>query len=323
MAISVTDIRFEKALTNNDLATNGGRRDPDTVITNNVLNNLFPNFSNDDRTSGKARYRKCFIHNNNGLESVLQNTELWIKTPTSGEDYCQIIVGTDTDTQTDAAAYTEWCGVGSLYSGGASGETSATVLYDTNSGVFSGEDTWVYFDDSTNRSKHKVIGTPSWAGNYATFTFSGEIAYNYDTENTQVSTIVDLGDLEPSYDNFTEVTSSGTYDEDTYLSTYNAGTVSDHWTLTFSSTTNFTVIGTITGSVGSGDINTSFQPSNGSSYYFKLDKNGWGGTWASGERVTFDTIHAAAAIWIKRVCPAGAASYANSKMRLEIKGESA
>ena len=169
-----------------------------------------------------------------------------------------------------------------------------------------------------------VVGTPSWIGNAATFSISGELGYNFSATTTIVSAIVYLGTVEKSTSGWVETSSSGTYDETTYpVVPYNVGTVTDSWTLTFTDATNFAVVGTNTGSVGAGDINTDFSPSNGSSYYLKIDKDGWGGAWALGDVVTFNTVHAGKAIWVKEVVPAGIASYSNNIVDLEWRGESA
>ena len=322
MSISASDIKFYKAANNNDLVSNGGVIST-TEITDNSLNNLFPNISSADRIAGKTRYRKTFMRNENVEDLTFENTEIWIGSKSTADDYFQLKAGTDSDTQAEADDYTDWAGAGTLDSAVGSGETSIAVDYDTNSGVFSGENVTVHLDDGSNEANVDVVGTPSWVGNTATFTISGELGYNFDTD-TVVSTVVDLGDIETSSDSWTETSSAGTYDESTYpLVLYNVGTVTDSWTLTFSDATNFSVTGTITGSVGSGDINSDFQPSNGSSYYFKIDKDGWGGTWADGDTVTFDTVHAGKGLWAKEVVPAGIASKSNNTIRLDWKGESA
>ena len=157
-----------------------------------------------------------------------------------------------------------------------------------------------------------------------TFSISGELGYNFSATTTIVSAIVDLGTVQKSTSGWVETSSSGTYDETTYpVVTYNVGTVTDSWTLTFTDATNFAVVGTNTGSAGAGDINTDFQPANGASYYFNVNADGWGGSWALGDTVTFNTVHAGKAIWVKEVVPAGIASYSNNIVDLEWRGESA
>jgi len=323
MSISASDIKFYKASNNNDTVGNGGRISS-TEIVDNTLNNLFPNVSSAERTAGTTKYRKSFMRNENTEDLALQNAEIWIGSRSSGEDYFQLKEGTDTDTQAEADDYTNWGAAGTLNSSVGSGETSLSVDYDTNSGIFSGESVTVHVDDGTNEANVDVVGTPSWVGNTATFNISGELGYNFSADITVVSTKIDLGDVEISSSGWTETSTAGTYDESTYpLVLYNVGSVTDSWTLTFSDASNFSVTGTNTGSVGSGAITSDFQPSNGSSYYFKIDKDGFGGTWASGDTITFNTVHAGKGLWAKEVVPAGIASKANNSVRLDWKGESA
>jgi len=323
MSISASNIKFYKAENNNDAIGNGGNIGI-TEIVDSTLNNLFPNVSSADRVAGKTRYRKMFMRNENTEDLTLENAEIWIGSKSSADDYFQLKSGTDIDTQAEADDYEDWAGVGTLHAPVGSGETALVVDYDTDSGVFPGEAVTVHVDDGFNEVDVDVVGTPSWVGNRATFNISGELGYNFSADTTVVSTIADLGDIETSFANWVETSGAGTYDESTYpLTLYNVGTVTDSWTLTFSDSTNFSVSGANIGSVGSGDINTDFQPSNGSSYYFKIDKDGWGGSWANGDTITFRTVHAGKGIWAKEVVPAGIASKSNNTIRLDWKGESA
>ena len=321
MSIAASDISFYKAASNNDTASNGGRIST-TEVTDGSLNNLFPNVSSANRVAGITRYRKMFLRNQNTGDLSLYSGEVWISTRSLAADYFQLKAGADTDVQSAAELYTNWAGTGLLANAYGSGESSIEVDFDTTDGVWDGAN--VHIDDGTNELDTSVVGTPSWIGNTATFTISGELGNNYSATTTIVSTIVDLGTVEESSDTWAESSSAGTYDETTYpVTTYNVGTVTDSWTLTFTDATNFAVVGANTGSVGSGDINTDFQPANGASYYFDLDKDGWGGSWALGDTVTFNTVHSGKAIWAKEVVPAGIASYSNNTVELAWRGESA
>jgi len=298
MSIAASDIEFYKAANNNDTAANGGRISS-TEVTDSALNNLFLNVSSAERTAGLTRYRKAFLRNENTSDLTMYSGEIWIGSKSTSDNYYQLKEGTDTDVQTDAEGYSDWCGTGLLDAAAGSGESSIDVDYDAASGVWDGAP--VHIDDGTNEVDLTVNGAPSWAGNTATLTLSGVLGYNFAKTTTIVSTIVALGQVK----------------------TATARTVTDSWTLTFSDATNFSVTGTNTGSVGSGDINTDFQPANGSSYYFMIDKDGWGGSWAAGETVTFTTTHAGKGYWAKEVTPAAIASYSNNTTGLAWRGESA
>jgi len=320
MSISESDISFYKAANNNDSAANGGRISS-TKITDNSLNNLFPNVAAAERAAGLTRYRKAFLRNENANDLTMYSGEIWIGAKSTSDDYFQLKTGTDTDMQASAEGYADWAGAGLLSAAAGSGESSISVEYDTSSGVWNGAP--VHIDDGTNEVDTSVVGDPSWVGNTATFNISGELGYNFSAATTVVSSIVDLANVEASSSGWNETSAAGTYDEATYpVTVYNVGTVSDSWTLTFSDSNNFSVVGTVTGSVGSGDISTDLKPVNGSSYYFELDKDGWGGSWAAGDTVAFDTVHAGKGFWAKEVVPAGIASYSNNTVQLEWRGES-
>ncbi|MBF0310825.1 MAG: type II toxin-antitoxin system HicB family antitoxin [Magnetococcales bacterium] len=74
------------------------------------------------------------------------------------------------------------------------------------------------------------------------------------------------------------------------------------WTITFTSATDFTCAGDTVGSVGTGSRNSAFAPTNPDHArpYFTLPATGWGGTWASGNILSFKTHPATIPIWEKR-----------------------
>lgn len=323
MSVAASDIYFFKALTNNDLTSNGGRIST-VEISDNVLNNLFPNVTDSERTSGKTRYRKLFIKNQAAASGeILINPRLWIGRQSDGGDYFRIKKGNDTDIQSAAVSGENWSGAGVLNAGISSGESTIVVDFDTNDGVFSGESVLMSIGSGGVRDTITALGPISWAGNQATFDISGEMNYNHSAGEI-VATIVELDDLEVVSHSWVETSASGTYNEGSYpVGLYPKGSVTDSWTLTFSDATNFSVSGAATGSVGSGDTSTDFQPANGSSYYFKINASGWGGSWQAGDSITFQTVHSAKGVWVKQVTPAGTSSIASSVVTLEGTGESA
>ena len=287
MTIIASDVKFYKAATNNDLAGNGGRISA-TEIVDDTLNNLFPNVSSAERVAGLTRYRKMFLRNENVEDLILYHTDLWVGTQSVGEDYFRAHTGDDTDIQSASELYTDWAGSGVLDSPGVIADPTIDVDYDAADGVFDGAE--IYITDGVNSEENEVNGAPVWLGTVATLTLVTALGNNY-AAGTKVGTMIDLGNVAPTQDSWTETSALGTYDETTYpLTLFNVGSVTDSWTFTFTDGTNFGVVGAQTGSLGAGDINTNFKPSNGSSYYFELDKDGWGGSWAHGDTITFDTV---------------------------------
>lgn len=99
---------------------------------------------------------------------------------------------------------------------------------------------------------------------------------------------------------------TGAYTGTGNLKLFGVGTRDDHWTLLFSSTTAFSITGDSYGLIaGSYSKSVPVQPPNGSSYHFELGVAGWSGTWDIGDMLTFNTVSASKAIWIKQIVPAG------------------
>ncbi len=322
MSISPTDIVFFKSLYINDTTANGGKIGV-TRLTSGVNNNLFPNVISAERTSGVTRYRKFFIKNENPSNIVLENVKLFLSSINSGEDFFEFIFGDDTDIQSTITSEINWCGAGKLYNSVASGESSITVQFKQASGIFSGEaNTQIRLSDTTHSEFHDISGV-SWIGSNAVVTITDTLNSNFSTTDTVVSTVKLLDRLAPILSNWTVTSSAGTYNDSSYpISLYNIGTISEDWTITFTGATTFFVAGAVTGSVGTGTISSTFAPANGSSFYFSINKDGWGGTWATGDTVTFTTVHAAQAIWIKEIVPAGCPPASNNVIALTWEGES-
>ena len=320
MAITDEQIKFYKSIYVNDSLTNGGRIGS-TQMVHNSLNNLFRNVQNSERLLGIDLYRKFFVKNENPNDLVLGNAELLIANVSSGEDYFQIAAGTDQDNQQTADDYTDWYGSGYLDESVVSGETSFTVQFKQASGLPSGS--LIRLSDGLQSASVQMVGFPSWNGTKAIVSLAAEIGYNFLKDVTVASALLPLDDLTPSIANWLETSGGGTYDESLYpLTLYNIGTISESWTLTFSSATVFSVSGAVVGNIGSGSINDNFVPINGSSYYFNLNKSGWAGSWIAGNTITFNTVHAARGVWAKQHVPAGCASQSNDLCQFKLKGES-
>jgi hypothetical protein len=146
---------------------------------------------------------------------------------------------------------------------------------------------------------------------------------HYGTDGTIVSEVLELGSFESSHTTpDTSGSSSGTFNDSGYpIETFDAGTISDSWSVDFSSPTEFDVTGSSVGLIGTGDINADFQVANLGSCYFKITKEEWGGTWASGDSMTFSTVHSAKGIWIKEHVTAMIPAYIGNKVSFTLDGE--
>lgn len=320
MAISSSQIKFYRSIYVNDSLTNGGRIGT-TQMTDGSLNNLFRNVQSDEREAGIDLYRKFFIKNDNPLDSALTNPRMYISNISSGEDYFQIAAGTDSDNQGLADDYTDWCGSGRLAVNILSGENSLAVNCKQASGIPSGSSLILF--DGVQRAEITMLGNPIWSGEKATIIVDGVIGSSFVAEETIVSAILPLNDITPTITDWFETSSAGTYNEETYpVILYNIGSITESWTLTFTSSTEFTVTGAVTGSLGNGTITGNFVPENIIGYYFNLNRYGWSGSWVAGDTITFKTTHAAQGVWIKESVPAGAESQIYNLFTVKLLGES-
>lgn len=321
MSITSDQLKFYKSMYVSDSLTNGGRISA-VPITDKALNNLFRNVQSSERESGITLYRKFFLRNENPQDLPLENPSMWLGNVSSGEDYFSLALGTDTDNQAAADDYSDWYGSGYLNANIAAQDLTLDVMCKDAYGFPS--DCQICLNDGSQTVLLNVDGTPSWNGSIATLPLTTEIGATFNKDVTVVSAVLSLDNLAPAISDWLETSSAGTYDETTYpVLLYNVGAVSESWTVTFTSATEFTVTGAVVGNVGSGAIGNNFTPVNGAGYYFALLSAGWGGTWASGDTITFKTKHAAQGLWMKEVVPEGAASQSDNRVVLNFTGQSA
>lgn len=325
--MQATDLVLRKSLSVSDAGTNGGRISY-TQVTSNVLNNLFPNVMQSERTGGVTRYRKFFFKNKNAAGETASNARVWISLRSTGGDYFRLKLGTNIDTQKDATAYTNWLGTGYLSSVLAADSTSFSAVFDVQNGIYNGS--LIRVADNSGVEEFltvKASGGISWNGKIATIHVTTPARNTYPVSvNTLVCGVVALGNLVASVDGWVESSVAGTYDETNYpVGVNNVGTVEDSWTITMLSATTFSVVGTVTGALANGSILSNYSPVNPNvgtgDYYLRLLAAGWGGTWAIGETIKFDTHHSAASVWVKEVVPAGTSAKTNNTMNLKLYAE--
>lgn len=165
----------------------------------------------------------------------------------------------------------------------------------------------------------------------------------FTSANTFVSSAVVFGDILSSYGSFfdqvtwTDVwqdtvigsNAGGTYNDVAYpVEVTNAGCVTERWALEFTSDTNFNIIGQNVGQIGTGVTNaaggTFTEPLNPETGlpYFKLPQEGWGGGWATGNVLRFNTIGCTKPVWFIRVTQQGDDTLAlTDKFTVQIRGD--
>lgn len=329
MSITASEIKRYKSATVNDTASNGGRMSA-TESVSGTSGNVWPDASESERTAGSTKYRKLFHKIANDDDLTLANARVFLERVTPGDDEIYLFEGTQTDVQSGIAT-PDLYGAGDLATSISASATSFNVaVEDGDVTIFRAGDT-VRISDKTavdatagNEEYHTLAGTPSATGDVWTLAITGAVANTYSNTNTVVSSVIESGDVECAISGVIETTTSGTFDENS-VTMDNIGTIYQTWTITFSDASNFAVAGDVVGSVGTGNISSTFSPTNSdfSKPYFSIAAAVWGGTWAGAETVVFVTSPAAIPVWEKRVIPAGADSLAGNSRIVAVSGESA
>lgn len=329
MTILDSEIKFYKSATVGDTSANGGRMSS-SEIASGAAANVFAAVDNAERVAGSTKYRKVFCKVANDADETLHNGRVFLEVQSTGEDVVTFFPATNTDTQAAITGSEDQYGAGVLDANVSAAATEIDVLCEPgNTDIFrDGEvirisDKEDIDDESGNEEFVTISGTPSVASDVATITFTPALENAYLASVTKVSSVHEHGDVEVTVDNFV-VTSAGDGDyDDEFLTGDAIGSVQQTWTLTFTSATDFGIVGDTIGSVGTGSTGAGASPNNPAftKPYFVLDSDGFSGTWAAADTIVFQTHPAAAAVWMKRVVPAGAAAAAASTAVLVLDGE--
>ena len=171
-----------------------------------------------------------------------------------------------------------------------------------------------------------------------TLTFSKPLTHDYPVENSLVSSALVFGDLQSRvYNKFSQVTwsnqwsdniigdeTTAQYNDTVYpLVVQNRGATQERWACIFTGTTTFRVVGENTGQIATGNINTELAPLNPATGtpYFTIDPLGWGGGWAAGNVLRFNTAAANAPFWVVRTVLQGNSDYTSDGFKLQIRGD--
>ena len=325
MPITSDELKLYKAEDMTDGPTGGGRMSAHESVSG-VRGNIFPDVFDAERTAGSTKYRKVFWKVADPENNPLLNVRVHMTKPTNGADYVTMFLGTQRNVLNELTGSEREYGVGRLAADVNAGQTSLTVEIEDASlaGIFQDGDT-IWIGNGVMQEYHANVSV-SVSGTTVTITLeSGDMLLNdYSSSDTYVASVITVPEVSASWDNWSESSSTGTYDETTHPpEVNNIGTIEQTWTITFINSSQFTCEGDSVGAVGTGDISTDFAPNNPdfSVPYFVLKADGWGGTWNAGDTITFQTHPAAVPIWFKRVVPAGAPSVSNT-FEHKITGES-
>ena len=315
-------------------AQNGGRMSFSQLVSG-VKNNLFPDVSQSERLAGAVKWRKAFIHVNSAQDTALLNVRLFLDSLTPAGDFVVFQPGTQTDTEDQIAGRPY--GIGTLYAPVVGGATQIQVACEHNAEYATlqplrvGDVVRVSDRPSTGGAGNEewvTVSGVSYGTDFATVDVSPALANSYATSNTLVSGVLELPSAVAGVTGVSVISAGGSFDSATVgnLVAHNKGAVEENWTLTFTSTTTFTVSGNTVGTLASpGSVSADYAPLNPATGtpYFTIKAIAWGGTFQTNDTVTFATQPAAIPIWYRRQVPAGTFSLANDYTSLAIHGESA
>lgn len=338
MTILASELKAFYPQTVSDAAGNGGRISFNS-ITSAALQNVFPHVFRAERLAGSTKHRKLFFRVVNDADETLYAPSVRLHAPTLGGDWVYFRVGTQRNTQADLTGSERKYGAGVLKTTVSAGGASLVVTVEDASltGIFQIGDKIRVTDKATpgaaTGNEEELTATAvSVSGTNVTITTANALANGYTGGTLAVpvtfvaSVYSPVSDLIVSVDNWVETSSAGTYDDTTYPVEGDAiGAAEQTWILTFTDATNYTVTGDTIGSVGSGTTAADFAPTNAAvaKPYFTLRAAGFGGAWAGGDTIVFQTHPPAIAIWETRVVPAGAASMAGNGVTSVLEGETA
>ncbi|WP_316150050.1 hypothetical protein [Cupriavidus sp. BIC8F] len=168
--------------------------------------------------------------------------------------------------------------------------------------------------------------------------FTKQLTHTYPANESKVSSALIFGDLQARMSlNFTQTTWSSVFADTASggspSANYNFASyplvltdkscIQERWAIVFTDTINFRVIGESVGQIAVGNVNTDCSPTNPSTGqpYFTLKALGFGGGWAAGNVLRFNTAAANYPLWLARTVLQSSATGQSDSFRLQIRGD--
>ena len=168
-------------------------------------------------------------------------------------------------------------------------------------------------------------------------TVTSGVAFDYDT-TTLISSALLFGNLQAVVQSaFTQKTWTNVF-QDTRIGddsvakfndvqypiiVENSDAITERWAVIFTSTTEFEVLGEVSGIIATGSASADCAPLNPQTGrpYFTIPKDGWGSGWVANNVLRFNTVGAAHALWLARSIEAGTATDTSDQGRIEGRGD--
>ena len=112
-------------------------------------------------------------------------------------------------------------------------------------------------------------------------------------------------------------------DIDNPIEIANRGAITERWAIVFTSSTAYNIVGEQLGIIGTGSTSVDLAPNNPNTGfpYFVMRAAGWGGGWAAGNVVRFNTDGCLAPVWLARSVKSGQATVDDDQFVLQIRGD--
>lgn len=169
--------------------------------------------------------------------------------------------------------------------------------------------------------------------------FTRSITHHFPAGTSFVSSALPFGDLfSRSFGYFEQQTWTGAWSDERIgnapaaanfnetafpVLTTNRGAITGRWALIFTSTTAFRIVGEDVGEIGAGNTAADCAPINPATGapFFTLPALGWGGGWATGNVLRFNTAACGSPFWLARTVLQGPASLDSDVFSIAFRGD--
>ncbi len=320
--LTASELILRHAALRTDTATNGGRMSKNAVAAGSPAT-ILRDWRLSEVQNGGTQYRKVFLHVASIEGKALVQAGVHLLGPSTAGDIVTLFAGGPSDTQAAIPAAPAEYGAGTLQGPAAAGATGLSVVLEADDlAIFhAGDRICVLSGDGYEY--HEGVSVTLAAG-LATITLAaGDMLARDYPAGAAVASVLPLGDIRAAVTTVPATTASGTVDA-ARITADAIGGIDQAVTLTFTSSTAFSAVSDVLGSLGAGNISTEFAPANGdfSRPYFRIAAGALGGVWAAGEIVRFATAAAARGLWVKGRLPAGSAPAGDDAYSLRLIGGS-
>ena len=333
MPLLSTDIKVYKSENpSTDLSTGGGKINT-TMELVDVVGALFANVDDAERLAGSTKWRKMFFKLCNNGVLPLVGARVFEDKDTDGIDTILFGLGTEEDTKGSGSPISTLYGSVALATTVSSGDTSIQVHLPKDVDGIANVANFFRINDtlritnkatvsSTGNEEFPIITNVVVAGSLVTLTVSPPLVSGYSSSNTRVMNVLVIGDLVAHADAVSNDSTDGTFDI-SKVTCNNLSSVYADWTITFTSSSAFSLTSSIAGfSATVGNVTGTLAPSNAaySLPYFSITSDAFGGVFVTGDVIAFQTTPANVPIWLKRIIPAGADPVAINRATFVLDG---